>query len=604
MPVSMIRVWRTQLMYLMRRRWSGATGEVRQRYEPLTSAELEMWPDSLYTVDDETSPTGIRLDSGLVPWVATLSPTVRTLAEVLDLASGFGTNTAVLFRFDGPVAGSSGDGAELGFFLYDVTADPPVRVQTVAELLDEGTTLVFDPVRPLTANHDYVAVLDTSLESADGGCVAPAQATIDVLSGESGPEYERIVSLWLDGLQAIGFAPDEVTAMTAFRVQNEVERFEAIAAEINTLSLEWVEREGCVDEALWRRCEMSFEPLDYRDGKAIYSAESNGSRLVPVTIWMPLDAETLPLPIVVGHGANADRYMGEELAEVMVPEGFAIIAADAIEHGEHPQRGDGGEDFFRFLGLDLSAFQLDAESFRGNLNQTALEWAQLAQLVRTQPDIDGGGADFDSARIGYHGFSMGSLLGPGVLALSDDIDAAILSVGGGHLTKFVDALAGSSEFGSIIELLVGSPERLERLLVAGQSGIDMADPAMWAARVTHDRISGDTAPHVLLSVTIHDEIVPLQSGMALARAFGLPQADPLLVEVPSLSSVDLPTSGNLDGRTAVYAQFDTVTRDGGEPFAASHGDLPRSDEGIEQARAYWTSWRADAAPTVTWGVAD
>ena len=100
-------------------------GPVEQRYDPLGSDELELFPDDLLTREDPDSPTGIRLDVRVenAPWVATVPNLLAAAIADLNVLSGFGTHAAAVMRFTGPVTPTEAD-----FALYDLSQDPPVAV--------------------------------------------------------------------------------------------------------------------------------------------------------------------------------------------------------------------------------------------------------------------------------------------------------------------------------------------------------------------------------------------------------------------------------------------------------------------------------------------
>ncbi len=577
-------------------------GATKQLYAPQEGVEIDIWPDAFYESADASSPTGVRLSVSETAMVQELQVTFQPIAEVVEGISGAATNSAFFARFDAPVgelpsveASTTND----AWIFVDLSATPPSRVAFESTTMDGGATVVLKPLRPLKRAGRYGVIATNAALGADGACLSPSIATRDILEGKAAEPLSRLSGPWLEALDAVGVDPFEVSAMSTFTVQDEQVIYPAIAQTINEAVFEWAVREPCVDEELWRRCEMIFEALDFRDGDAIETPQSKGSHQVRVTVWLPKEPTEEVIPIVFGHGANTGRDLGAEVAEFLVPLGFALVASEALEHGDHPIKGNGGVDFLRFLGIDISKVQINGDKMRGNFNQSALEWVQLLQLVKTRPDLDGDGEpEWSTQKVGYFGISMGALIGSGVSALSDDVDAVLLSMGGGWLTRFLTEIEMIKGALSLLHPLAGGESRFNRLLIIAQTGIDDADPATWGARVFEDRILGNPAPHMLFPVTINDEIVPFPNGKTLAQALDLPLVGAELRRVEVSERLESPVRGNRGGLTAGYMQFDVVTMPGGGRESASHEDFPRSQEARLQVQRYFSTWRENGVPEI------
>ena len=81
-------------------------------------------------------------------------------------------------------------------------------------------------------------------------------------------------------------------------------------------------------------------------------------------------------------------------------------------------------------------------------------------------------------------------------------------------------------------------------------------------------------------------MVPLSTGVALARALKLPQVKPVPLAVEPLAVVASPVKANLEGRTVGYFQFDRV----GNPAEVADHSLPGSTEAMLQARHFLKTW--------------
>ncbi len=322
---------------------------------------------------------------------------------------------------------------------------------------------------------------------------------------------------------------------------------------------------------------------------------------VPVTIWLP-DFEG-PHPVVIyGHGLGSRRSEGHLIAREMGDLKYALVAMEAVEHGDHPSATGGNQrdDAVNFLGIDLTSLSIRARVIRGNFDQTALDRLRLARLLREHPDLDGDGdPELDSDRMGYVGMSLGAILGPQLLALDGEIEAAAFSVGGARLISVLSDSSLLSDYEDVIAALVGSAERFDRLAVLAQHVVDPVDPGTWATHVLRDRFDSAPAPSLLMQLGMFDEVVPPTSGHALARALDLPHLEPVVEAVPLLTVIDEdPVVANHDdGATVAFFQFDQVTRPG-TVGPARHVATPTSLEGTLQIQTFLDTWILDEEPQI------
>ncbi|MCA9539356.1 MAG: hypothetical protein KC620_10745, partial [Myxococcales bacterium] len=222
-------------------------------------------------------------------------------------------------------------------------------------------------------------------------------------------------------------------------------------------------------------------------------------------------------------------------------------------------------------------------------------------LLRAAPDIDGDGApDVDVGHLFYYGVSLGGLLGPGLIALDGEIDMAILSVPGGHLTTFITDNSAVDAFRPVLINLIGGEEEFDRLLPVVQALIDPADPATFAPFVLGERLAPSAGPpNLLVAVAAYDDVVPPSTGRALARALGAVHVSPVVESVDLLPVVDPPVKENLaEGTvTAGFFQLDRVT-DGGRLQPAEHTNTPLSIEAQTQMRVFIMDWLNGGAAVI------
>lgn len=576
------------------------SGPTMQRYNPAQSDSLDLWPDHWLARPDDESPTGYRLDLAQTPWLAGTATLLRDALSSLSSRSGFATIAGAVMRFDGAIAPPPGDAeaslASETLVWLDLDTEPVERIPYEARLGDEGRDLLLWALRPLRPGHRHAIVMTRAYGDEAGDCIAPALATREMLTG-TWLEDQGVANTaaWTTALTALQIAPADVSAMTVFTTHDDFGPMRAAAAAIAADEVAFVGGVTCdtpSDGIV--ACNTAVEVVDYRREDFVDDGGGTERYAVPVRFWLP-ETTDAPLPVLVaGHGLGGDRTEMSWVARMMVPAGFVVVASDAIEHGEHPAITDpSAQSALRFLGINLAGLQLDAPALRGNFEGSMLERAQLARALALTPDLDGDGTDdIDPTRIGYWGISLGGMLGAGTLALSDQIDAGVLSIAGGRLLSFATDTAQVVGFRPVLYRLIGSEALFNRLLPVAQAVVDTGDPAAWGPFVLHDRIDGRVPPHLLFPVSIHDATVPPSSGRALARALGVshvPQVlEPVSLVVPEPSA---PVSANqLDGTTtAGFFQFGDVT-DGDAVVESTHNNTPGSVEARAQVLHFFSTW--------------
>ena len=576
-------------------------GSTRQTYDPVVGETISSFPDNFYTRDDDT-PTGLRVDltPERAPWLIEVPELIGNTLHEMDVLTGFGCNTPVLLRFSAAL-GELPSGAEASvssdaLMLLDLGDDTPVRVPFEAVLIDEGKDIRVEPLRPLRPKTLHALVVTTELAAADGDCISPSPTMRALLTGVTDePQLERLVPAYTRLLELTALDPADVSAAVVFTTNGELDLLLEIAADIRGRTYEWTADAECHDEASFRTCISAFEPLDYRDDRVPRDAIPGDAWSVPVTIWLPLDGEPPYPTIISAHGINADRNHGRAIASRFAPLGFAVVGNDALEHGEHPTNDpdDGTLDAMRFLGLDLTVPMIDGLALQGNFNQSTLDRLQLVELIHNEPDVDGDGVDdLDGSRLAYFGISLGGMMGGSMLALSDSIDAGVLTVAGGGLLSFVTANSTVAPLKPLIIQMVGTEADFDRLLLVAESIVDPADPSTFAPYILRDRLVESAAPHVLFNVSTNDGTVPVPTGKALARSLDIPHVGEVRDPIELIPVEDTtPVAGNLaDGTvTAGFFQFDRVSSGDGV-VASDHDNTPFSAEGTEQTTHFLGTW--------------
>ena len=576
-------------------------GETELRYDPLGSAELLLYPDDILTVADADSPTGLRLQiDESTPWIVEVPSLLRSVSADLNALSGFAANGAVLLRVTAPFGDvPSGEHASIdnqSIVFADLSTDPPTRVPFDAVLGDGGLDLFLEPLVTLRRGARHAVIVTNALLDEGASCLAPSGPTRETLTDSATTQY----AAWTEALVALQIDPGEVSGMTTFTVHDDLGAVTEAASRIRALSYDWIREPACESGDGTLRCELAFDPWDFRLGRYVAEPEPVERWAVDVTVWLPETGDS-PFPVVMyGHGLNDRRQSGAAVARRLNPLGIAVVAADAIAHGSHPTATQESTlAALDFLGIDLSTVQVDPLRLRGNFEQTVLDRLQLVEAIRQNPDVTGDGeADLDIGVAGYWGISLGAMLGAPFAALSADMRAVVLSVGGGRLLTFATDTSQVAAFRPLIGNLVGSEELFMRLLPVAQTVVDAADPATYGAEILSGSLHGSPGPSLLFPVATGDETVPPATGRVLARSIGAPQLGTAFFDVETLPLVEGPLVDNLgSGQTAAYYQIDRVSAGEGV-VEANHDNAPLSPELSAQAVEFLRSALLDGPPRI------
>ena len=327
---------------------------------------------------------------------------------------------------------------------------------------------------------------------------------------------------------------------------------------------------------------------------------------MPATFWLPADVEGPAPLLIMGHGLGGDRSQGSFIADVAAARGIGVVAIDAPFHGEHPSAagGQGMMALMDFFGVDMFSMTVHGLKLRDSFRQATFDKLELLRAIEVNADIDGDGdEDVDLDRIGYLGVSLGGIMGPELLALTDRVRAAALVVAGGRLSTVV---RDGSSFGPMIEMVVPPDTTqgdLDRFFPVMQSLVERGDPVNYAPHVLGDRLDGvrGGVPSVLMQVAMGDDTVPNTASHALARAFGVDHLEPVIQSVGLLDEVEGPLRGNrgAGGATAGLSQFDRVTVERDGPLVqANHSNVLGSAEGFTQLMGFFDSWLDEDAPII------
>lgn len=586
-------------------------GPVRYDYAPDPATSFTTFPDDFWTVPDSTTTTGLRVSMAVAdtPVLSEFPDNYVEWFDHLSTLDGWGLTAGVFFQFTGSLDVATIDADDVRMVVLDPGG--PRSVSVDLRFTDSDRTLVIYPRRALPPSTRVAVALLT--DPADAACVSPSPTLRALLSPETeldrGEDPPPLAERYAEALDAMGLEPAQIGAMTVFTTQSATETSLAVAEDIAARDYALSEPMVCFDAGLYRECRGPLTVNDYRGPDRLVPDNSGAPRStydLPVQVWMPHAELPGPYPVLLcGHGLTGSVDDCRDIVDRVTGQGVALVAVDAVEHGAHPGRTDA--DFDLIEDLLIFAIRIDPPGINGlqlrdNFRQSAWDKLQVVRAIEQGMDVDGDGEiDLDPERMSYAGVSLGAIMGPELLALSDRFHGAWLAVGGGRITSIIE---DSPTFSVLIDLMKprGSDEgTIVRGFPILQTMVDPGDPMVYAPHVTGDRLRADGwETSALVALALDDQIVPNSTNALFARAFGIPGVGREVFEITEVDFADGPLSANLaQGGSAGVVLFDTLTfADNPEPTPAEHDDVHESVEGIATQDAFLWPLISGGTPVV------
>jgi hypothetical protein len=516
------------------------------------------FPSNLYTTDDHSQTTGLRVDLPL-PNCATRPSDCADIA-VLDTLDGFNIQPRISIPFSGPIDPSTVSSSTV--FLVG----PHGRVIGInqAEWEPAANTLHVESDAQLRQDTTYLLVVTRGIRDAAGHPLD--RLDLGRLWSSGSQEYRRSLLEAIPAAFVAGVRPGDIAAASVFTTQS----VDAISRKIRSQL-----RGGPVDFALGTNGERTVFPLS--TVAAVLLQRQNGPTLPPT-------GSPLPTPVIAGVGTlafgtyaspdyeNADEVIpavgtrrgvpavqsvnrlqftlfvpaGEPpkhgwpvaifghgftdskdgapwaVAGTFARNGIATIAINVVGHGGGPlgrytvlrtggappvmlpsggravdQNGDGNFDSTE----GVSA--VGAQSLVGNrdgLRQTTIDLMQLVQVLERGVDVDGDGKpDLSRRLIYYAGQSFGGIYGVQLLGLEPDIRAGVANVPGGPIIE-IARLSPSFRILVGLALLTRSPALYNAVPNAGLDNFDENMPLRNLPLVV-DTVPGASAIQTLIDNT-------------------------------------------------------------------------------------------------------
>jgi pimeloyl-ACP methyl ester carboxylesterase len=562
------------------------------------------FPSNKLVTRDSTSPTGVSLalDESLVPM--TRNDVVSLDVTHLTGLDGFSRVAPVVVQLDTRV-----DSAAFGV-VSDATApigildvDAGVFVAARLAVTPDGTTLTAWPdvaLRP-GALHAIVLREDLPTDScfSAGPAIDAAELAGDALADEMAAARAALDAAGISGVAA-------VIPFTTRSVISESQTMNALAAATPSLlaksDLTIDSVADCATEAADLYCGTGaalvvrgVASLPTWQGPAgSFVTDSQGvpapQGVEPVAYWLmvPEEGRTAPVPLVVlQHGLGSSAEDMTALGRKLTDGGLAVVAIDAVAHGERPREGNTTTAFF---GVDLAQWQVAWA--RDNIRQTAADHLALRTLVSMVSDAGGFAAHgfaLDAENASYVGQSLGGIIGASTCALDTGLDRCVVNVPGGRLIEIVRANVAYAALMNIYFDKEDQAAEIELFSAMAQIVVDPGDPAVVASRI----LGVAPARPVLVQEAIHDDTVVNQTTELLARSMGLPLLDPSLEVISGLSVVAMPVLDNVAGADGVLVTAGLTQFDEGHGFLT--GGSAEAERGVRQTLTFLLDGRIETA---------
>ncbi len=628
-------------------------------YGPAAESELTPYPSNRYTIEDSSTPTGLRVQIDTTNTSdAILQSYPVTLAE-LDEMDGFSTTGGVIVKFSSPIDprglvklptadppvldpvldASEYTSKDSPFLLVDVDPTSPhfgalygivpfyyEQVKEDIYLVDEFT-IVAHPATPLRPGTRYAFVITDALKSHDGTPVGRSADMARALGSSTDP-YEIALREALSEVESrIGLERKHVVGATVFTTASikngiiemaKARRAETAPAIVDPWTIETPE--ALPDPRV--RFRATYPAPEYRkakpDGKWQTSASGAPEiqKIENLETFLAFSDATVsgPRPVVIyGHGlgGNKDGCWGtaERLAGIS-PNGAAVFAIDSPEHGS---RGSGNDTLvtsvYGFFGIDPDTLEFDIGRARDNFRQMSADQLELVRLISSLGSLDllpldasgqpapDGIPDLDVSRILYIGHSFGSVQGATVFALAPEITQATWNVGGAGLMML---LRDSKTFSLVVSTLTppGTPfGAVARFMAATQAIVDPGDPLNYAANISFEALDGVPAigPRDVLLQEVTDDNIVPNSTSEALARAAHLDLMNAVTDTSGLKPINAPATENL--ATGDTGVICQFDKMNGTK-TASHGELIFSDEAIQQYVEFFKTGLANQHATV------
>ena len=581
--------------------------------DPLTPSYCGFpYPNDYWTVADSSTVTGLRLALPEITMPANRTGS-RSNQSAFNEMDGFSPGIAAMTHFPGAtVAGlatpnsiqdsldpasptviiNADTGERLAHWvdLDEYVVQAKLRVdameeqpaftinRNIEELRQEQAMMLRPAIRPEDGTRYIVAI--RNVRDGDGALVAPSdgfralrddEPSDDPVIESRRAQFEEIFSALGDagiGRDDLQIAWDFTTASRENNTRAMVHmRDDALAGSPDgvpyTIELK---NEGIID-GIACRLEISFDmPLYLTKGEtggllALGDdglPAQNGTFVYKAAVLVPVSAQTTPSALVeFGHGQLGAKEQVLGFQEIAAQSNFTAVSLD--------WKGFSSDDvptvIEAILGGDLAVFRAIPERMHQGLLNFLMAMRTLSREANAGPSTtlnrvladDCGGAMIDGSKRYYFGGSQGGILGASMMALSTDIERALLAVPGQSYNLLLNRSGNFDEYaGQLYGNYGWNALDMQMNLALIQGLWDRAEPTGYSKYIRTKRLPGTPAHEVLIQVSKADHQVSNLGAHIMARTIGgMVNLSPLIRDVWGIPVV----SGEHEGSAMIEIDF-------------------------------------------------
>jgi hypothetical protein len=567
------------------------------------------WPNNVYTVAEDGSPTGRRvvLDGTSLPLDKDGEPNEMARWARAD---GFSRSGSILTQMPGAT--------EVGLALADriqrsleddsptviIDAETGEHVLHIAELDyssddREQQTLLLTPGMSLEPATRYIVAIRNVVDES-GDPLPPSaafEALRDLTDYDDDPSVEQRRPLYTDIFQRLadaGVERDDLQVAWDFTT-NSVEnvtgpmlkmRDEALAMGDIPYTVDTVDTDFNPDDIAFRvRGKMTvptylvaekWPGLLSRDDAGMPTQV--GTREVRFEALIPQSALNEPAALLqYGHGLLGGREQIESphLLTFINEYNYVLFAVDWI--------GMASDDQSQIANVLNEGWFHDIGIMMDRLHQGTLEQLLAMRMMSTSfaADPDYGGY-IDASRRHYYGLSQGGILGGVYMGLTTDVERGLLGVMGQPFNLILLRSVDFELFFEIVRSTWPDPRDVHIMLSLVQQLWDRVEPTGYTAHLRDDPLPGTPTHEVLMRAALGDHQVTPLSARVMARSIGATHLDTGVGEIFGLDSA----TGAVTGSAYVEYDFglpsDPVCNVPQMLCEDPHGTLRQLDEARQQ----------------------
>ncbi len=483
------------------------------------------------------------------------------------------------------------------------------------------------PDEPLLPQHIYAVYLTTGVRSESDETPTQDADFAAVLAATRPTGDDDLANAWdkyqpfRDYLAGESIDPATIAGAAVFTVQDTTGPAIALASAVETTAAPALTDLTLCDDGVTSPCDDGatrvcgsanddyyeihgrYSVPIYQQGTTPYATPADGGRIEFVG-GVPQQVDTTPVCMVLTIPKNATKPAGgwplviyahgtggsftsaisngvaDELATASQP--MAMMSFDGVVHGERRNDNSRDEDSLMFNLVNPVAA-------RDNGLQGAVDVLQAFRLADLAGfDVTGVGTiDFDAGNVYFFGHSQGSNVGVPAAAVSSRPRGAIFSGAGAYLTYGILNKTSPVDSKAGLSFLLGEEvSAAHPVMTIWQTYFDRSDTVNFAPLVLERPPSGVTPKHVFQSWGMGDTFSPRPTLNTMARALGVPVAEPVFEAIDRVSQISRPVTLNKttpDGpRTAALFQYEPSGYDG-------HFVATRNSDAVADWLAFLTS---------------